>query len=191
MRFSGPCSQPQCGLLEFLQAYGAIKAVHCTFNFPGQEFRLSVHSSSTSVFIYSVNSGKWRISMGDSYVTATHPALNSVCCYTLGGKPPCQKKNRNLAESHKLALKLRELLASAPKTTVNNQPAAAGDRQILRTRRTSITPEMTPTSPKRVSRKSNTGIVMILEIFSFECYFPRDLLSDFEIQMRIRQRRST
>ena len=33
--------------------------------------------------------------------------------------------------------------------------------------------------------------VMILEIFSFECYFPRDLLSDFEIQMRIRQRRST
>ena len=38
---------------------------------------------------------------------------------------------------------------------------------------------------------SNTGIVMILEIFSFECYFPRDLLSDFEIQMRIRQRRST
>ena len=34
-------------------------------------------------------------------------------------------------------------------------------------------------------------IVMILEIFSFECYFPRDLLSDFEIQMRIRQRRST
>ena len=38
---------------------------------------------------------------------------------------------------------------------------------------------------------SNTGIVMILEIFSFECYFCRDLLSDFEIQMRIRQRRST
>ena len=38
---------------------------------------------------------------------------------------------------------------------------------------------------------SNTGIVMILEIFSFECSFPRDLLSDFEIQMRIRQRRST
>ena len=34
-------------------------------------------------------------------------------------------------------------------------------------------------------------VVMILEIFSFECYFPRDLLSDFEIQMRIRQRRST
>ena len=34
-------------------------------------------------------------------------------------------------------------------------------------------------------------IVMILEIFSFECYFPRDLLSDFEIQMQIRQRRST
>ena len=33
--------------------------------------------------------------------------------------------------------------------------------------------------------------VMILEIFSFECYFPRDLLSDFENQMRIRQRRST
>ena len=32
---------------------------------------------------------------------------------------------------------------------------------------------------------------MILEIFSFECYFPRDLLSDFEIRMRIRQRRST
>ena len=33
--------------------------------------------------------------MGDSYVTATHPALNSVCCYTLGGKPPClKKKNR-------------------------------------------------------------------------------------------------
>ena len=30
--------------------------------------------------------------MGDSYVTATHPALNSVCCYTLGGKPPCLKK---------------------------------------------------------------------------------------------------
>ena len=30
--------------------------------------------------------------MGDSYVTATHPALNSVCCYTLGGKPPCPKK---------------------------------------------------------------------------------------------------
>ena len=33
--------------------------------------------------------------------------------------------------------------------------------------------------------------VMILEIFSFECYFPRDLLSDFKIQMRIQQRRST
>ena len=30
--------------------------------------------------------------MGDSYATATHPALNSVCCYTLGGKPPCLKK---------------------------------------------------------------------------------------------------
>ena len=30
--------------------------------------------------------------MGDPYVTATHPALNSVCCYTLGGKPPCPKK---------------------------------------------------------------------------------------------------
>ena len=30
--------------------------------------------------------------MGDSYVTATHPALNSVCCYTFGGKPPCLKK---------------------------------------------------------------------------------------------------
>ena len=30
--------------------------------------------------------------MGDSCVTATHPALNSACCYTLGGKPPCQKK---------------------------------------------------------------------------------------------------
>ena len=29
--------------------------------------------------------------MGDPYVTATHPALNSVCCYTLGGKPPCPK----------------------------------------------------------------------------------------------------
>ena len=37
--------------------------------------------------------------------------------------------------------------------------------------------------------KSNS--VMILEIFSFECYFPRDLLSYFEIQMLIRQRRST
>ena len=33
--------------------------------------------------------------MGDSYVTATHPALNSVCCYTLGGKPPCQKLKRS------------------------------------------------------------------------------------------------
>ena len=32
--------------------------------------------------------------MGDSYVTATHPALNSVCCYTLGGKPPCQKQKK-------------------------------------------------------------------------------------------------
>ena len=30
--------------------------------------------------------------MGDPYVTATHPALNSVCCYTLGGKRPCPKK---------------------------------------------------------------------------------------------------
>ena len=33
--------------------------------------------------------------MGDPYVTATHPALNSVCCYTLCGKPQCpppQKK---------------------------------------------------------------------------------------------------
>ena len=30
--------------------------------------------------------------MEDPYVTATHPALNSVCCYTLGGKPPCPKK---------------------------------------------------------------------------------------------------
>ena len=29
---------------------------------------------------------------------------------------------------------------------------------------------------------------MILGIFYFECYFPRDLLSDFEIQMRIQQR---
>ena len=38
---------------------------------------------------------------------------------------------------------------------------------------------------------NDSQIVMILEIFSFECYFPRDLLSDFEIQMRIRQRRST
>ena len=38
---------------------------------------------------------------------------------------------------------------------------------------------------------SHTYCVMILEIFSFECYFPRDLLSDFEIQMRIWQRRST
>ena len=35
------------------------------------------------------------------------------------------------------------------------------------------------------------ALVMILEIFDFECHFPRDLLSDFEIQMRIRQRRST
>ena len=33
--------------------------------------------------------------MGDSYVTATHPALNSVCCYTLGGKPPCLKKKED------------------------------------------------------------------------------------------------
>ena len=32
---------------------------------------------------------------------------------------------------------------------------------------------------------------MILEIFHFEFYLPRDLLSDFEVQMRIRQRRST
>ena len=32
--------------------------------------------------------------MGDSYVLATHPALNSVCCYTLGGRPPCQKKKK-------------------------------------------------------------------------------------------------
>ena len=32
--------------------------------------------------------------MGDPYVTATHPALNSVCCYTLGGKPPCPKKKK-------------------------------------------------------------------------------------------------
>ena len=35
--------------------------------------------------------------MGDSYVTATHPALNSVCCYTLGGKPPCLKKTQVIA----------------------------------------------------------------------------------------------
>ena len=41
------------------------------------------------------------------------------------------------------------------------------------------------------TKRRTTTIVMILEIFSFECYFPRDLLSDFEIQMRIRQRRST
>ena len=41
------------------------------------------------------------------------------------------------------------------------------------------------------SAQSVPSSVMILEIFSFECYFPRDLLSDFEIQMRIRQRRST
>ena len=32
--------------------------------------------------------------MGDSYVTATQPALNSACCYTFGGKPPCLKKKR-------------------------------------------------------------------------------------------------
>ena len=32
--------------------------------------------------------------MGDSYVTATHLALNSACCYTLGGKPPCLKKKK-------------------------------------------------------------------------------------------------
>ena len=32
--------------------------------------------------------------MGHSYVTATQPALNSVCCYTLGGKPPCLKKKK-------------------------------------------------------------------------------------------------
>ena len=32
--------------------------------------------------------------MGDPYVTATHPALNSVCCYTLGGKPPCPKQKK-------------------------------------------------------------------------------------------------
>ena len=32
--------------------------------------------------------------MGDPYVTATHPALNSVCCYTLGGKPPCPQKKK-------------------------------------------------------------------------------------------------
>ena len=35
--------------------------------------------------------GNRPISAGDSYVTATHPALNSACCYTLGGKPPCLK----------------------------------------------------------------------------------------------------
>ena len=32
---------------------------------------------------------------------------------------------------------------------------------------------------------------MILEIFYFECYLPRDLLSDFEIQMQIWHQRST
>ena len=34
--------------------------------------------------------------MGDPYLTATHPALNSVCCYTLGGNPPCPKKGQKL-----------------------------------------------------------------------------------------------
>ena len=88
---SGPCSQPLCGLLERLQASGAIRAVHCTFNFSGQEFRYSVFFRHFSVHLL-CKLGKWRISMGDSYVTATHPALNSVRCYTLGGKPPCLKK---------------------------------------------------------------------------------------------------
>ena len=41
------------------------------------------------------------------------------------------------------------------------------------------------------SEQVTVGGVMILEIFSFECYVPRDLLGDFEIQIRIRQRRST
>ena len=52
---SRPCSQPTRGLLEFLQASGAIRAVHCTFIFSGQEIRYSVPSSCTSVLIYSVN----------------------------------------------------------------------------------------------------------------------------------------
>ena len=34
--------------------------------------------------------------MGDPYVTAIHPAQNSVCCYTLGEKPPCPKKKRKV-----------------------------------------------------------------------------------------------
>ena len=38
--------------------------------------------------------------MGDSYVTATHPALNSVCCYILGGKPPCPPPKKKLTPFH-------------------------------------------------------------------------------------------
>ena len=61
-----------------------------------------------------LNNAYWELDKGkipgDSYVTATHPALNSVCCYTFGGKRPCRRKKKPRS---------RELVCMLPTKSAN------------------------------------------------------------------------